>query len=346
PQHPVAGELAEELSKFLGHDRVAFCNTGSEAVLGAMRIARASTGRDLIAMFAGAYHGIFDEVIVRGTKGLRSLPAAPGIQPGAVANILVLDYATPETLRILKERADSLAAILVEPVQSRKPDLQPREFLHELRQLTDRSGTCLIFDEVVTGFRAGKAGAQGFFGLKADVATYGKVLGGGMNIGVIAGKRSFMDALDGGTWNFGDESVPEVGVTYFAGTFVRHPPALVAARAVVAYLKTKDERFYSAVNERTTRLVTAINDYAAKLKAPLRLTHFASVVRVEWTEEFPLNELLFVHLREKGVHIWDHRPVYMTAAHTDEDVSFVIRAFEESLEEMRRGEILAKIMAD
>jgi amino acid adenylation domain-containing protein len=343
PQHPLAGELAEELSAVVGHDRVAFCNTGSEAVLGAMRIARASTGRDLIAMFAGSYHGIFDEVIVRGTKGYRSLPAAPGIQPGAVANIVVLDYATDDTLRYLREHADSLAGILVEPVQSRRPDFQPREFLHELRGLTQKSGTCLIFDEVVTGFRAGLLGAQGHFDLKADIATYGKVLGGGMNIGVIAGRRQFMDALDGGAWRFGDESVPEVGVTYFAGTFVRHPPALVAAQAVLRYLKAQDGGFYERVRERTARLVDQINQHAKSINAPVRLSHFASVVRVEFTVDFPLSELLFVHLRHKGVHIWDHRPVYMTAAHTDEDVAQVVRAFRESLDAMRAGEVLPEV---
>jgi len=222
------------------------------------------------------------------------------------------------------------------------PSLQPREFLHQLRSLTERSGTCLIFDEVVTGFRAGKRGAQGHFGLKADVATYGKVLGGGMNIGVIAGKRQFMDSLDGGTWQFGDESVPEVGVTYFAGTFVRHPPALVAARAVIRHLKSQAPDFYSRVNDRTSRLVREINQHAERIQAPLRLTHFASVVRAEFTQEFPLSELLFAHLREKGVHIWDHRPIYMTAAHSDEDVDFVVKAFTESLDEMREGEVLPR----
>jgi glutamate-1-semialdehyde aminotransferase/acyl carrier protein len=340
PQHPLAGQLAEELSAFLGHDRVAFCNTGSEAVLGAMRIARTITGRDLIAMFTGAYHGIFDEVIVRGTRSQRSVPASPGIQPGAVSNILVLDYATDETLKILKQRAGELAAILVEPVQSRMPELQPREFLHELRALTQQSGTALIFDEVVTGFRAGPQGAQGHFGLKADIATYGKVLGGGMNIGVIAGSSRFMDALDGGAWQFGDESVPEVGVTYFAGTFVRHPPALVAAKAVLDHVKAEGPDLQRRVNEKTARLVNEINAYAERIRVPVKLTHFTSVIRVAFTQDVALGELLFAHLREKGVHIWDHRPVYMTAAHTDEDVAFVIDAFKRSLDEMKQGDIL------
>jgi glutamate-1-semialdehyde aminotransferase/malonyl CoA-acyl carrier protein transacylase len=342
PQHPLAGEVAKMLCDYLGHERVAFCNTGSEAVLGAMRIARTVTGRDKIAMFVGAYHGIFDEVIVRGTKKLTSLPAAPGIQPGAVQNMLVLDYATPETLEILRSRAHELAAILVEPVQSRLPELQPREFLHELRKITEQSGTVLLFDEVVTGFRVGPRGAQEHFGIKADVATYGKVLGGGMNIGVIGGKAKFLDALDGGSWDYGDESIPEVGVTYFAGTFVRHPPALVAARAVLQYLIKQGPDLQKRVTDKTAYLVSTLNSFCESAGVPIKLTHFASVVRIAYTADVLLGELLYVHLREKGVHIWDHRPVYMTAAHTDEDLAFVIEAFKKSIEEMQQGEFLPK----
>ena len=145
----------------------------------------------------------------------------------------MLDYGTPESLEIIRARADELAAVLVEPVQSRRPDFQPREFLHELREITREAGALLIFDEVVTGFRAHPGGAQALFGVQADLATYGKVVGGGFPIGVIAGKRDYMDALDGGHWQYGDDSVPTVGVTYFAGTFVRHPLALAAAKAVL-----------------------------------------------------------------------------------------------------------------
>jgi amino acid adenylation domain-containing protein len=342
PQHPLAGELAKMLCDYLGHDRVAFCNTGSEAVIGAMRIARTVTGRDKIAMFVGAYHGIFDEVIVRGTKKLKSLPAAPGIQPGAVENMLVLDYGTPETLEILKSRANELAAVLVEPVQSRLPELQPREFLHELRKMTEQSGTVLIFDEVVTGFRTGPHGAQGFFNIQADIATYGKVLGGGMNIGVIGGKSRYLDALDGGSWNYGDESIPEVGVTYFAGTFVRHPPALVAAKAVLNFLIKQGPSFQQKVTEKTEYLVSTLNAFCESAGIPIKLTNFASVVRIAYTQDVQLGELLFVHLREKGVHIWDHRPVYMTAAHSDQDISFFIDAFKGSIEEMQMGEFLPR----
>ncbi len=102
-----------------------------------------------------------------------------------------------------------------------------------MRRLTQKSGTALIFDEVVTGFRSHPGGAQAWFDVRADIATYGKVVGGGMPIGIIAGRAEYMDAFDGGIWQYGDDSIPEAGVTFFAGTFVRHPVAMAAALAVL-----------------------------------------------------------------------------------------------------------------
>ena len=231
PQHPLAGVVADKISRFTGLPRVIFCNTGSEAVLGAVRLARTVTGRDTVAVFNGSYHGIVDEVIFRPGKHGKAMPAAAGITASAVQNLLLLDYGSPQALQTLRERAGELAAVLVEPVQSRHPDLQPRDFLHEVRKITAAAGTALIFDEVITGFRLLPGGAQAWFDITADLATYGKVVGGGLPIGVIAGQDRFMDALDGGSWNYGDASFPEAGVTYFAGTFVRHPLALAAADA-------------------------------------------------------------------------------------------------------------------
>ncbi len=164
----------------------------------------------------------------------------------------MLDYGTPESLQILRDHADELAAVLIEPVQSRRPDFQPREFLKELREITRKSGTLFIFDEVVTGFRSHPRGAQAVLGIDADLASYGKVVGGGFPIGVIAGKREYMDALDGGGWQFGDDSIPTVGVTYFAGTFVRHPLALAAAHAVLLHLKKEGGKLQERLNSRVT----------------------------------------------------------------------------------------------
>src|SRR5262249_5468863 len=156
----------------------------------------------------------------------QSLPIAPGIPRQSVSNMIVLDYGTQESLDWIRRNAGELAAVLVEPVQSRHPALQPIEFLKEIRQITEASGTALVFDEVVTGFRVHQGGCQALFGIRADLATYGKVIAGGLPVGIIAGKSRFMDALDGGMWQFGDDSYPEVGVTFFAGTFVRHPLAM------------------------------------------------------------------------------------------------------------------------
>ena len=224
----------------VGMQRAAFCNTGSEAVTAAIRTARTVTGRDKIAVFAGAYHGIFDEVLVRARQrdGLPAAqPIAPGIPAAMAENIMVLEYGDGAALDTIRAQGEELAAVLVEPVQSRRPDLQPREFLEELRQITANSGTALVFDEVVTGFRVHPGGMQAVFAVKADIATYGKVLGGGLPIGIIAGDARFLDALDGGMWRFGDQSAPEIGVTFFAGTFVRHPLALAAANAVLERLR-------------------------------------------------------------------------------------------------------------
>ncbi len=171
PQHPVAGEVAQLVCELTGHDRAALCNTGSEAVLGALRVARTVTARSTVVLFSGSYHGIVDEVIVRGTKSLRAVPAAPGILRNTAENVLVLDYGTPESMEIIKSRAHEIAAVLVEPVQSRRLDFRPVEFLQELRQVTRDNGALLIFDEVVTGFRSNPGGVQAIFGIKADLAT-------------------------------------------------------------------------------------------------------------------------------------------------------------------------------
>lgn len=347
PQTPLAGRVAKMITEFIGMERVAFCNTGSEAVMAAMRLARTVTGRSTIAIFAGSYHGTFDEVIVRSGPNLRSLPAAPGIMPSMFENLLVLDYGTPESLQILRDRADDLAAIMVEPVQSRRPELQPKEFLQALRQLTEESGTALIFDEVVTGFRVHPGGAQAYFGIQADLATYGKVVGGGLPIGVVAGKAEYLDALDGGFWEFGDQSFPEVGVTFFAGTFVRHPMALAAAEAVLTRLKAAGPELQQGLAEKVDRCVTHLNQHFERVQAPIKINHFSSFFYVTYNQnQCPYGGLLFYLLREKGVHIWEYRPCFFTLAHSDQDIEWVMRAFKDSVAELQVAGFLTGVGTD
>ncbi|GAA4779846.1 hypothetical protein GCM10023231_03330 [Olivibacter ginsenosidimutans] len=334
PQHELAGEVCKLLCTFTQADRAALCNTGSEAVLGAIRIARTVTGKKFIVSFNGSYHGINDEVLVRGTKKLKSFPAAAGIMPEFVQDILVLDYGTEEALRIIEERADDLAAVLVEPVQSRRPEFQPVDFLKKLRQLTTEKNVLLIFDEVITGFRMHPGGAQALFNIKADIATYGKVIGGGLSIGAITGKTFCMDALDGGFWQYGDASVPEIGVTYFAGTFVRHPLVLATAHASLNYMKSQGPALQEGLNKRTHHLAEALNAYCTQYQVPIYIAHFGSLWKIKFHEEYPYYELLFAWLRFKGIHIWDGFPCFLSAAHSDKDVEKIIQAFGESLAEL------------
>jgi amino acid adenylation domain-containing protein len=337
PQHELAAEVSKLVCEFTGFDRSALCSTGSEAVLGCIRIARTITGRSLIVAFTGSYHGIIDEVLVRGTKKLKSFPAAAGIMPEAVQNILVLDYGTEESLAIIKERAHEIAAVLVEPIQSRRPEFVPLDFLKDLRAITTSSGAALIFDEVITGFRMHPGGAQAIFDIRADLASYGKVVGAGIPIGVIAGKKQFMDALDGGAWNYGDQSYPEVGVTYFAGTFVRHPLALAAAKASLTYLKEKGPELQLSLNKKGEDLSAALNIEIEKRHLPFFIANYGSLWKVKFHEEVPYSELMFTLMREKGIHILDGFPCFITEAMSDEDIKKIIQCFTESMDEMIKG---------
>ncbi len=334
PMHPLAAEVSKLLCELTGAERAAVCNTGSEAVLGAMRMARTVTGRSLIISFSGSYHGINDEVIIRGSKSKKSYPGAPGIMPEAVQNMLVLDYGTPESLEIIKQRCHEAAAVLVEPVQSRRMEFRPVDFLREVRRITQENGTALIFDEVITGFRMHPNGAQGLFGIQADIGTYGKVIGGGMPIGAMIGKSEWMDALDGGFWQFGDDSVPPAGVTYFAGTFVRHPLTMAAMKAVLLHLKEEGPALQERLNDLTEGMVDRVNGLFDKYMLPYRWVTFGSAFKTKYDESVNYTELFFMLMRYHGVHVLDF-PHFLTTAHTKEDVERIIAAVEKTCIELR-----------
>ncbi len=331
PQSLLAGEVAKGICELSGLDRATFCNTGSEAVLAAMRVARTVSGNNKIAMFAEDYHGIFDEVVSRragSMETLRTIPAAPGIPPDALANIIILDYGDDACFDVLDDVADELAAVLIEPVQSRKPEFQPKQFLHKLRAWTEKQDVAFIFDEVITGFRLHPRGAQGWYGISADLCCYGKVIGGGMPAGVLAGSRKYMDALDGGMWQYGDESFPEVGVTYFAGTFVRHPLTIAACYAAVRYIKEHDETLYDELNQKSDNMAKEINQRFLALNAPIKIQHCGSMFCVEFLDDGGFNPLFYFNLRLQGVHILEAGTFFLTLAHSDDDISKVVTAFE------------------
>ncbi|MEZ4662199.1 MAG: aminotransferase class III-fold pyridoxal phosphate-dependent enzyme [Caldilineaceae bacterium] len=303
PQSPLAGEVAKLMCELTGMERVTFCNTGSEAVMAAIRLARTVSGRTKFA-FASAYHGNFDQVIVRASVvgGQRRMtPAAPGVPDNMADNVLVLDYGDPASLDILRAHAHELAAVLVEPVQSAQPDLQPRAFLHELRALTAEADIALIVDEVITGFRAAPGGAQEWFGIQADMATYGKIIGGGMPMGALAGKAKYMDALDSGMWQYGDDSVPEEDMTFFAGTFVRHPLALAAAKVVLERVKAEGPALQEGLSAKTAYVVDTLNAYFVERQVPIRLQRFRSLFRFSYAADMEYIDMLYYHLLDKGI---------------------------------------------
>ncbi|QIM51885.1 non-ribosomal peptide synthetase/type I polyketide synthase [Hydrogenophaga crocea] len=334
PQHPLSADVARLISRFTGMERVGFCNTGSEAVMGAMRIARTVTGRKKIAIFTNSYHGIFDEVIVRGTRQLRSLSAAPGILANAVENILVLDWNSEESLKVLREHGPQLAAIMTEPIQNKYPNIRPREFVQALRQIADQSGCALIFDEVVTGFRVGRGGAQEFYGVRADIATYGKVIGGGLPFAAIAGNANWLDALDGGHWQYGDDSYPEAGVTYFAGTFVRHPLALAAAHASLLHIDRQGQAFYDTINARTQRMVDRLNAGFAQRGAPCNAVNCASIWRLHWDDGQKNVSLFYYLIRHLGLHVYEQFGHFVTEAMTDEITTRIADTMLQALDEL------------
>lgn len=337
PQTMLAGEVAEMICQLTGMDRVSFTCSGSEAVQAAMRLSRTVTARDKIVLFSKDYHGNFDQVLVRDANQpsrLRTLPSAPGIPLQSVDDTYVLEYGSPESLEIIRKHADEIAAVMVEPVQSRRPEFQPREFLHELRRITREAGIILVFDEVVNGFRVGPGGAQAYFGVEADLATYGKIVGGGMPIGVVAGRSAVMDTFDGGHWQYGDDSFPGAGVTFFAGTFVRHPLAMAAAHATLKHLIREGPALQERVASRASKLARRVNEVFQKYELNIEMPQFSSQMYLRIKEQGELANLLYFHLRYRGVHVLEGFPSYMTDAHNEDDLAHLVRAFTESVETM------------
>lgn len=336
PQSEIAGLVAQKIAALTGHDRVAFCNSGSEAVMMAIRLARAVTKRTRIALFTGSYHGTFDGALARARVSggaLQTVPVSEGTPPGYVEReVLVLEYGNEESLRILREHAQELAAVLVEPVQSRYPNRQPRQFLEALRELTERASIAFVWDEMITGFRAAPGGAQEYFGIQADIATYGKVIGGGMPIGVVAGKARFMDALDGGMWSYGDDSHPRADTIFFAGTFNKHPLTMSAALAVLEKLESSGPELHRELNRRTRDLAQTLNDYFQKEDLPLRIEHFSSLFRFAFTGNM---DVLFYGLLARGIYIWEGRNCFISTAHDDADIATFIHHVKDTVEEMR-----------
>ncbi|WP_274032834.1 MupA/Atu3671 family FMN-dependent luciferase-like monooxygenase [Streptomyces sp. MMBL 11-1] len=335
PRSPDTGEAAALLASLTGLERVAFASSGTEANSAAIRLARAATGRDKVVMFRGSYHGHIDSVLGRpGGPGQHAVPVSRGIPASAVAELIVLEYGAPESLETIDALGDTIAAVLVEPVQCRNPGLRPVEFVRSLRELTARRGIVLLFDEMLTGLRPHPRGAQEHFGVVPDLATYGKALGAGFPIGAVAGRADLLDGVDGGFWRYGEPGGPSRETTFIGGTYMQHPLSMAAARAVLTHLTERGPGLQSGLNARTQALADRLNRFFHDEEFPLELAHFGSMFRFKHRADL---ELLYHHLQLRGVYVWEWRSFYLSTAHTEEDVNRVAEAVEGSLRELRDG---------
>jgi len=343
PRHRLSGEVGELIARLTGFDRVTLTATGTEAVMTTMKIARAYSGKPKIAIFSGGYHGHCDATLAtRFRKDGPIVPLAPGISRAALDDMLVLEYNSESALAAVEEHADELAAVIVEPVQSRRPDIQPRQFLAQLRNATTQHGVLLAFDEVITGFRSHLGGAAALFGVRPDLAIYGKSVCNGIPVGVVAGKREIMDVCDGGAWQFGDNSYPAAPQTFFAGTFFKHPLTLAACQATLTYLEAATNSLQESLTAKTERLVARLDDVLESRRVPIRVASFASLFLFKPADGVERHhmEAFFHVMRTKGVFTWAGRTCFLSTAHTDEDLDAIVAAVADSADALVRAKVL------
>lgn len=241
------------IDAYPGLDLVRFVSSGTEAVMSAVRVARGFTGRSLIVKFTGCYHGHSDALLVAGGSGLATfnVSSSAGVPPGAVADTVVLPLDDEERVAdLFAGRGTDIAAVLLEPVPANSGLLRQRpEYLRFLRETCDEHGALLIFDEVISGFRVGMAGAAGMYGITPDLATFGKIIGGGMPVGAFGGRRQIMAKL------------APLGDVYQAGTLSGNPVAMSAGAAVLRILR--EQKVHARLQERGRKLEAVLQPAAA-----------------------------------------------------------------------------------
>jgi glutamate-1-semialdehyde aminotransferase/acyl carrier protein len=342
---PLSGPAARLLCELTGNERAAFVNDGTEAVKSAVRLARTQTGRTKIAIFQGGYHGWFDDVMAisrRGANGqLVTMPMAPGVSPHVADDVLVLEYCSDESIEILSRRAHELAAVLVDPQQSRRPGaFDTRDFLHHIRRVTAAAGAAMILDEVVTGFRIRPGGAQEFYDLRADLVAYGKAVGAGLPIGVVSGKSEYLDGIDGGYWGYGDNSFPKADQTFIQGSYFKHPLLMPAIWEVLKHFQQSGPRLQEELTARMERLGGRIRAHLEREGLPIDFYHWGSLGAFSFGPEVKYPSLFYYHLLDHGVYVRDARPWFLSTAHTDGDVDELVEAVMASTAEMQAGGFL------
>ena len=320
-------------------DRIRFVSSGTEATMSAVRVARAATGRTHIVKFEGCYHGHGDSFLVKAGSGATTLgvPTSPGV-PKAVANATLLAiYNDLESVKSLfRHHANKIAAIIVEPIAGNMGVIMPTDgFLQGLRKLCTKHGAILIFDEVISGFRASAGGAQALIGVQPDLTCLGKIIGGGLPVGAYGGKAKLMKLV-----------APE-GPVYQAGTLSGNP---LAMKAGLWTLKKLTPKLYKDLSKHSSKLATGLTNLAHALNVPLQVNVFGSLLTPFFTSK-PVNNytgalaantnayaLFFREMIKRGIYLppSQFEAWFLSAAHTDRDIQKTLDAAKAAMSEVAR----------
>jgi glutamate-1-semialdehyde 2,1-aminomutase len=337
---PAEVELAELVRRRMpAVEMVRFVNSGTEATMAAIRLARAATGRHAILKFEGCYHGHGDSFLVKAGSGVATLglPDSPGVPPALAELTVTLPFNDTDALdRLFERRGAELAAVIVEPYIGNAGFIAPEPGFHvALRTLCDRHGTLLIFDEVMTGFRVGPGGAQQRLGVRPDLTTLGKIIGGGMPVGAYGGRADLMRLI-----------APE-GPVYQAGTLSGNPVAMAAGLATLQ--ETARPGFYEALEARTARLMAGIGDAARRQGVAVTTGHAGSMWGV-YCAPGPIRSFAEAKASDSALFARWHRAAlargvflapsafeagFVSSAHTDADIDFTITQLDAALGEAR-----------
>mgnify|MGYP006127934501 CR=1 FL=1 len=325
-------QLAERLCTIMpGMDLVRRVNSGTEATMSAIRLARGYTGRDTIVKFEGCYHGHSDSLLVKAGSGALTMgvPSSPGVPASVADHTITLNYNDSEGVRAaFAEIGDKVACIIVEPVAGNMNCIPPAEgFLQTLREVCNDSGALLILDEVMTGFRFGLQGAQGFYSVEADITTLGKVIGGGMPVGAFGGKREIM------------EQIAPLGPVYQAGTLSGNPIAMAAGLATLDIIS--EPGFYEPLFEKTAALCAGLQAAADAAGVPFTTNHAGTMFGGFFTTEAQVTNYtqvmacdtdrfnrFFHDMLDAGIYLAPaaYEAGFMSSTHSAEDIAETIAA--------------------
>jgi len=317
-------------------EMIRMVNSGTEAAMSAIRLARGMTGRDTIIKFDGCYHGHADTLLVAAGSGVATLgiPGSPGIPESFVAHTLSLPYNDIDSIKkVMDEQGDKIACIIVEPVAGNMGLVRPVEgFLETLREVTEKSGSLLIFDEVMTGFRVAYGGAQSLYKILPDITCLGKIIGGGLPVGAYGGKREIM------------EHIAPQGPVYQAGTLSGNPVAMAAGIATLTQLKRPG--FYEELDKKADFLATGLKKVAEKAGVKVTIDRAGSMVGLFFTDrdvknfkdaktcDLDMFSAYYKGMLEKGIYLAPSQfeALFVSAAHEVEHIDKTIEAAEEVLE--------------